>query len=224
VFGRPPAQAHEHRDRTQRVPLWVRAQGWLAPGLDAQGMVYGTITMGALLAAEDPASENFPKTLVSVVLALLAVWAAHTYAALTAHRLSRGRRQLWGNSTSAASGSDVDDGEVGVEDGAVAGGRAAGAPPSRAPRRAELWSLVKHELAVLEGGVLPLVALIVSWVAGASLRTAILVTLATCAGTLIATELLVGLRAAAGPAVLALQVLAGASLGLAVLALEVILH
>jgi hypothetical protein len=118
----------------------------------------------------------------------------------------------------------VDDDEVAVDDSADAGGGAAGVPSSRAPRRAELWSVIKHELAVLEGGVLPLVALVVSWVAGASLRTAILVTLATCAGTLIATELLVGLRAAAGPAVLALQVLAGASLGLAVLGLEVILH
>jgi hypothetical protein len=37
-------------------------------------------------------------------------------------------------------------------------------------------------------------------------------------------EVAAGLRASAGAAAIALQVLAGASLGLAVLALEVILH
>jgi hypothetical protein len=181
------------------------------------------ITMGALLAAENPGSEDFAETLASAVLALLAVWVAHTYAAMIAHRLGQPERPPTAGTAAAGSGShEPDAGESSPDE--VTSKPVTGVAAAWDPPKARWRSLVGGEFAVLKGGVLPLTALILSWVAGASLSTAIWATLATCAGTLVATELLVGLRAAGGPLTLTLQVLAGASLGVAVLALEVILH
>jgi hypothetical protein len=222
VFGRLRARDHGHRDPRQRRSLLVRARDWIAPGGDAEGVVYGTITMGALLAAESPGRENFPETVASAVLALVAVGIAHAYAAVIAHRLRGGGRRMRAATTAIASRShavaDGADGEAGASE------PASEVPVTPPHGGAEWWSLVAEELAVLRGAVLPLAALVLSWLAGASLSTAIKATLATCAATLVATEVLVDLRARGGPVSITLRVLAGASLGVAVLALYVILH
>ena len=190
---------------------------WLLPGRDTEGIVYGTITMAALLAAEQPRSENYPKTIISVVLALGLVWAAHTYAAVLGERMRRRRGHACAVVAEAC--------DAGPQGGdrreAATGSAAAPGEAILAPR----WRVVLgHQFAVLKGGVLPLAALLASWAAGASLGTAIMATLWTCVGTLIIAELVAGLRASARPAALALQVLAGASLGVTVLLLEVVLH
>jgi len=49
--------------------------------------VYGTVTIGALLAAESAKQETYAETLAAVVTALLLYWLAHSYAELTARRL-----------------------------------------------------------------------------------------------------------------------------------------
>jgi hypothetical protein len=217
VSGRLRAEAHERGDRDRRTSLLLRLQDWLAPGGDAEGLVYGTITMGALLAAESPRSENFPETVASAVLALVAVGIAHAYAAVVGHRLRHGRRAMLARTT------DISHDETATADGE--GGASEAAGEVLAPRTAaQWWSLAIEELALLKGAVLPLAALVISWIAGASLATAIVATLATCAGTLVATEVLVDLHAPGGPVALSLRIVAGASLGLAVLALYVILH
>ena len=182
--------------------------------------------MGALLAAERPRSETFPETVGAAALALALVWAAHTYAALLGHRLR-------GPDEPATVGADA----VGVGGTEVATAsrqeqerrapvKAEGAlGAQRLPfSAAEVRKLLRHELAVLRGGAIPLVALLLSWAAGASLDTAVTATLWTCAGTLVVAELIAGLRAAAGLVALLLQVLAGGSLGVAVVALKVILR
>jgi hypothetical protein len=196
---------------------------FFVPGRDAAGIVYGTITMGALLAAERPRSETFPETVGAASLALALVWAAHTYAALLGHRL-RGPDQP------ATVGADAD-GVDGTEVATATPQEQEPAKPAGAPgaqqlpfSAAEIRKLLRHELAVLRGGAIPLVALLLSWAAGASLDTAITATLWTCAGTLVVAELVAGLRAAAGPVALLVQVLAGGSLGVAVIALKVILR
>ena len=195
----------------------ARVRDRLVPGRDVAGIVYGTITMGALLAAERPRSETFPETVGAAVLALALVWAAHAYATLLGHRLggpdrrARVTAEPGDPDTDAVDGADVED-----------------ATP-RDPEQvrlsaAEIFELLRHDLGVLKGGAIPLLALLLSWAADASLDTAVTATLWTCAGTLVAAELIAGLRASRGPVALALQMLAGASLGVALITLKVILR
>jgi hypothetical protein len=52
-------------------------------------VVYGTITVGALLAAETARRETYAETVGAVLLALLAYWLAHAYSEFTEHRLEQ---------------------------------------------------------------------------------------------------------------------------------------
>ena len=54
-------------------------------------LVYGTITVGALLAAESAANETYGETLAAVVVAILVYWLAHAYSNLTEYRLAHGK-------------------------------------------------------------------------------------------------------------------------------------
>ncbi len=56
---------------------------------NAGAVVYGTITVGALLAAESAKGETYPETVGAVVLALLLYWLAHAYSEFTEHRLEQ---------------------------------------------------------------------------------------------------------------------------------------
>jgi hypothetical protein len=49
--------------------------------------IYGTITVGALLAAESARSETYLATVIAVLITLLVYWLAHTYAELASARL-----------------------------------------------------------------------------------------------------------------------------------------
>jgi membrane protein YqaA with SNARE-associated domain len=49
-------------------------------------LVYGTITVGALLAAESAQRETYSSTLGAVVVALTLYWLAHSYAEFTQRR------------------------------------------------------------------------------------------------------------------------------------------
>jgi hypothetical protein len=63
----------------------------LLPGENPSGTVYGTLTIGALLAAESGLHDTYPETVGSVVVALLIYWLAHSYAELLGHRLAAGK-------------------------------------------------------------------------------------------------------------------------------------
>ncbi|MGZ4174505.1 MAG: hypothetical protein ACXVQR_08515 [Solirubrobacteraceae bacterium] len=54
------------------------------------GLVYGTIAIGALLAAETAQTETYLETLAGVLIALVIYWMAHAYSEFTAERLDRG--------------------------------------------------------------------------------------------------------------------------------------
>jgi hypothetical protein len=56
------------------------------------GAVYGTITIGALMAAETGQRETYVETIVAVLIALLLYWLAHAYATLTGQRLTEGTK------------------------------------------------------------------------------------------------------------------------------------
>ena len=64
----------------------------LLPGENPAGAVYGTITVGALLAAESSLRDTYPETIGAVVVALLVYWLAHSYAELLGQRLAAGER------------------------------------------------------------------------------------------------------------------------------------
>jgi hypothetical protein len=81
-----------------------------------------------------------------------------------------------------------------------------------------------HDWAIMRGGAVPLLVLVVCWAAGASQETAITVDLWVTAVNLLAYELLAGLRARSRPAELLLEGCVGAAMGLGILALRVILH
>jgi hypothetical protein len=53
------------------------------------GLVYGTILVATLLAAENAAHETYGTTIGSVVLALLVYWLAISYATFTGERARR---------------------------------------------------------------------------------------------------------------------------------------
>ncbi len=51
--------------------------------------VYGTIAVGALLAAESARQETYLETVVAVVITLVLYWLAHSYAELVERRLEQ---------------------------------------------------------------------------------------------------------------------------------------
>jgi hypothetical protein len=79
------------------------------------------------------------------------------------------------------------------------------------------WSIVR-------GAAIPLLVIIVSWIVGADQHAAVNAALWSVVASLIAFELLAGIRSRAGPGELALEVGAGAAMGLGVLALKIVLH
>jgi hypothetical protein len=87
-----------------------------------------------------------------------------------------------------------------------------------------LWRALKHEWAIVEGAAIPLVALVVAWAAGAGLETAVTVALWSAVGSLILFELIAGIRSRATRSELALDVGVGMAMGLAIVALKVVLR
>jgi len=70
----------------------------------------------------------------------------------------------------------------------------------------------------------PLAVLAVAWAAGAAQQTAVLAALWSTAASLVAFELIAGVRARASARELALEGCVGAAMGIAILALKIILH
>ncbi len=169
---------------TRARRLAIRTLDRLLPGENPAGAVYGTITIGALLAAESSLRDTYPETVGAIVVALLVYWLAHSYAELLGQRLAAGERLTLSGL-----------------------GRALG-----------------RDWAIVRGAGAPLVALLVAWAVGASQETGVTVALWTCVASLLAFELLAGLRTRAQPAELALELCIGAAMGLGVILLRVILH
>lgn len=147
-------------------------------------LVYGTITVGALLAAESAQRETFARTLGAVVIALTLYWLAHSYAEFTQRRVKReGPLKLRG-----------------------------------------LLETMGHELSILVGASFPLAALVICWIAGVKLDTAVAVATWTSAAMVVIIELVVGVREHLTPRDFAAQTALGMLLGLLVIALRTLLH
>jgi hypothetical protein len=176
-----------HRDRSiQTGPhRWLtRAADRLAPGENPAGVVYGTIVIGALLAAESPRHDTYLDTLASTVIAAALYWLAHAYANVLGRRLAQHERL-------------------------TAGG---------------LVRALGRDWAIMRGAALPLLALVLAWAAGARLQTGVTAALWSAVASLIAFELIAGVRSRAEPGELVLEVGVGATMGLAILALRIVLH
>ena len=81
-----------------------------------------------------------------------------------------------------------------------------------------------RDWAIVRGAGVPLLALLVAWVVGASQEAGVTIGLWACVASLLVFELLAGLRARAQPAELALELCVGAAMGFGVVLLRVILH
>lgn len=147
-------------------------------------VVYGTVVVGALLAAEAPERETYAETLVSVVIALVVYWMAHSYAELTARRIAeRGRL------TAAA-----------------------------------LVGSMRHESWIIFGAAVPVLPLLIWWIAGGALTDAVSAAIWTSAGMIVIYEVIAGLRAELTGKEMAVQIALGAMLGVLVIALKLVLH
>lgn len=90
--------------------------------------------------------------------------------------------------------------------------------------RVLLWRSCTHELPIIEGGVLPVIALIVAWAAGGTVTSGVTAALWTAALSIVALELAAGRRARLSRRALCLQTGISAVMGLAILALKLVLH
>ncbi|HEY1516432.1 MAG TPA: hypothetical protein VGF91_08440 [Solirubrobacteraceae bacterium] len=91
-------------------------------------------------------------------------------------------------------------------------------------RFALLARIMRHQVPILVGAAIPLLALLIDWVVGASLSTAVTTALYTSAGMVVLIEVVAGVRAKQTGRELLFQTLFGALLGLLIIALRLILH
>lgn len=89
---------------------------------------------------------------------------------------------------------------------------------------ATLVDALGHDWALVRGAGVPLLALVGAWAAGASRQTAVTAALWSAVACVVAFELIAGVRSRATHGELLLQVSVGATMGVAILALKVVLH
>jgi hypothetical protein len=153
-------------------------------GENPAGVVYGIITMGALLAAEGGRRETYLEVIGSAAIALVLYWFAHSYSSLLGDRLTR-KEHLTVSS---------------------------------------LGQTFLHDWAIIRGASIPLVALLACWALGGTLETAVNTAVWTSVAALVAFELLAGIRAKATRGELVIEVCVGATMGMGVLLLRILLH
>lgn len=156
----------------------------LVPAGNAAGVVYGVITVGALMAAESGRHESYLDTLASAVFATLLYWLAHAYADLLGRRIDTGERLT-----------------------AQTLGRA-----------------LVHDWAIVRGAAIPLLALVIAWIVGASQESGVTAALRTAVVAVVVFELLAGVRAKSTPGELLLKGAVGVTMGIAILAVKGVLR
>jgi hypothetical protein len=148
------------------------------------GLIYGTISVAALLAAESARSETYPKTVGAVAIIMILYWLAHSYSEYAGERMQEH--------------------EPFTYTGMIAN--------------------ATRELTVLIGAAVPFAMLVICWILGASLTLAVAAASWASAAIVIATEIVIGVRANLTGRELVRQTVVGAILGLLIVALRVLLH
>lgn len=85
VFSRAPRRSSTASQNRQAR----RVAGWVAPEENPAGVVYGTILIGALIAAESGAHDGYLDMIGSTALGLGIFWLAHSYSTILGGRLAR---------------------------------------------------------------------------------------------------------------------------------------
>lgn len=156
----------------------------LVPAGNAAGVVYGVITVGALMAAESGRHESYLDAFASAAFATLLYWLAHSYSDLLGRRLETGERLTVG----------------------------------------ALGRTLAHDWAIVRGAAIPLLALVIAWLVGASRESGVTAALRTAVVTVVVFELLAGIRAKSTPGELLLKGAVGVTMGLAILAVKGVLR
>jgi TM2 domain-containing membrane protein YozV len=89
---------------------------------------------------------------------------------------------------------------------------------------ANLAGALAREAAIVRGAAVPLAALVIAWVTGATQQTGVTAALWSAIASLVAFELIAGVHSRLGVRDLVLEGCAGAAMGVAILALKIILH
>ena len=87
-----------------------------------------------------------------------------------------------------------------------------------------LWQSCLHELPIIEGALIPVVVLLITWAAGLTVASGANAALWTAAATILVLEAAAGWRSRSGPRDVWLQIGAGAMFGLALIGLKLVLH
>jgi hypothetical protein len=87
-----------------------------------------------------------------------------------------------------------------------------------------VWNKMSHEFAILTGASVPLVVVLIFWAGGAHLDTALSAGVWAAAVTIVAANVIAGVRAKLSPTDLVFQTSIGAVLGLGILVLKLIYH
>ena len=148
------------------------------------GILYGTIMVGALLAAESARQQNYADTVGAVAIAIALYWLVHAYTRYTERRVEHREALTFGG----------------------------------------LVQTLRQELSIVAGAVLPLVALLLCWVVGARLTTAVNVDVYICAVIIVLVEVGAAIRAELSGRELVAQISFGAFFGLMVIVLNVLLR
>ena len=90
--GRPMKAADDPPEPPHPAPSGIKSLAsaiskWVEPEDNPAGVIYGTIAVGAVLAAESTRRETFSDTIEATVLILGLYWLAHTYATVVGDRL-----------------------------------------------------------------------------------------------------------------------------------------
>lgn len=158
--------------------------GLLLPADNPAGVVYGVITVGALMAAESGRHESYIDAFASSLIATLLYWLAHSYSDLLGDRLTTGE------------------------------------PLTMKVLAREL----AHDWAIVRGAAIPLLALVIAWLAGAGRESGVTAALRTAVVTVVVFEVLAGIRAKSTPGELLLKAGVGVTMGIAILAVKGILR
>lgn len=87
-----------------------------------------------------------------------------------------------------------------------------------------LWRSWRHELPILQGAIIPVLALLIAWILGATATEGTTAALWTTAVMIVTLEVAAGWRARLGAWEMLLQAGTGAILGLTIVGLKLILH
>lgn len=174
VLGRHVGTSDGHGSRIDLVARW------LGLGSNPAGVIFGTITVGAVLAGENAKGETVATSVEAAMLVVGLFWVVHAWSDDTGDRLEQ-RRQLRWRPVAAA---------------------------------------LEHQASILRAVLLPVLALVIAGLAGASDATALWVGTVTCAVSLVVIELVAALRNRLSARQVLVETAAGAAFGCALLALH----